>query len=187
MKKNYLIFSLVFGLLLFSLPAFGEIIYNRTPSGYTIQNPINFSISLDVGDIPAGREYWHLSANEHESADWVVLTPCFASTTLSANENISLPILAEGDYYWAVYIRSWDNDTCEGGNSQTNLGDGGFVVEEATPATGGWFSTDFASNTLAYIGNLFTDLSVPIYILIGIMLGMWLIDYLLGIFARKRK
>jgi hypothetical protein len=44
---------------------------------------------------------------------------------------------------------------------------------------------DFASTSLAYIGTLITDLSTPIYILIGISLGMWVINYVVGLFTRR--
>lgn len=44
---------------------------------------------------------------------------------------------------------------------------------------------DFATATLAYIGNLFTDLATPIYILIGIALGMWIINFVVGLFTRR--
>lgn len=33
----------------------------------------------------------------------------------------------------------------------------------------------FASNTLAYVGQLFTDTSVIIYLAIGLPLGFWVI------------
>jgi hypothetical protein len=46
---------------------------------------------------------------------------------------------------------------------------------------------DFASTSLAYVGSLVTDLSVPIYIIIGISLGMWIINYVVGLFSRRAR
>jgi hypothetical protein len=196
MKKNYFIFSLpVFGLLLFSLPVFGTINYSRTPSGYTISNPINFSVSVDTieefffpNPVPPLTNFWGfyalcLSPATDCDPYWEgSVFGCYATTTLSVSENVNLPPAK----YEAILPIAWTDEDCtepidSGWSFEENAAEGIFEV------VGGWFSTDFASNTLAYIGNLFTDLSVPIYILIGIMLGMWLIDYLLGIFARKRK
>jgi len=47
--------------------------------------------------------------------------------------------------------------------------------------------SDFASATLAYVGNLITDLAVPIYIIIGIVLGMWIINFIVGLFTRRAR
>lgn len=46
---------------------------------------------------------------------------------------------------------------------------------------------DFATATLAYIGTLFTDLATPIYILVGLALGMWIINFVVGMFTRRAR
>lgn len=46
---------------------------------------------------------------------------------------------------------------------------------------------DFATSSLAYIGGLITDLSTPIYILVGITLAMWIINFVVGLFTRRAR
>jgi hypothetical protein len=46
---------------------------------------------------------------------------------------------------------------------------------------------DFATSSLAYIGALITDLATPIYILIGISLGMMIINFIVGLFSRRAR
>jgi hypothetical protein len=46
---------------------------------------------------------------------------------------------------------------------------------------------DFATSSLAYVGGLITDLSVPIYLLVGITLGMWIINFVVGLFGRRSR
>lgn len=46
---------------------------------------------------------------------------------------------------------------------------------------------DFASSTLAYIGSFFTDLATPIYIVIGLALAMWVINFVIGLFTRRAR
>ena len=40
---------------------------------------------------------------------------------------------------------------------------------------------EFATNTLAYAGQLFTDLSIPIILTIGLPLGFWIIKKIIGL------
>jgi len=47
--------------------------------------------------------------------------------------------------------------------------------------------TDFATNSLAYIGTLITDLASPIYIVVGLALGMWVINFIVGLFTRRAR
>jgi hypothetical protein len=62
----------------------------------------------------------------------------------------------------------------------------GFYTDEPTGVLFG-IPSDFAEKSLAYVGGLITDLATPIYILVGILLAMFLIEFILGLFSRKRK
>ena len=44
---------------------------------------------------------------------------------------------------------------------------------------------NFASNTLAYVGQLFTDTSVIIYLAIGLPLGFWVIRKVIGLIRAR--
>jgi hypothetical protein len=46
-------------------------------------------------------------------------------------------------------------------------------------------SGDFASNTLAYVGQLFTDTSTIIYLAIGLPLGFWVIRKVVGLIRAR--
>ena len=46
---------------------------------------------------------------------------------------------------------------------------------------------DFVSSSTAYIGDLFTDLKAPIVLLVGISLGMWIINYVIAKFRSRAK
>ncbi len=47
--------------------------------------------------------------------------------------------------------------------------------------------SNFAQMTTSYIGELINDLSPALYILIGIIIGMWIINYIVGLFRKVKK
>lgn len=62
----------------------------------------------------------------------------------------------------------------------------GFYTDAPTGVLFG-IPSDFALMSTSYIGGLITDLSPALYILIGIILGMWLIESLISLIWGKRK
>ena len=46
-------------------------------------------------------------------------------------------------------------------------------------------SADFASSTLAYAGQLFTDLSVPIIMIVGLPMGFWVIRKIISLVGAR--
>jgi hypothetical protein len=187
--KKYLFFILVFGFLFFSLPVFATG-YTRTPAGFTIYNPVEFRLF--------GDSYEDMKNGFCQSTDftkWRVIVRTMEDAPISSEEvessvldytfSFTLPL---GNYLRVSYYCLVGEDYWIWQDLENYFGPPIFeVVEAPAPPPAGYFSFDFATNTLAYVGGLFTDLSTPIYILIGITLGMWLIDYLLGLFAQKRK
>jgi hypothetical protein len=195
MKNKFLIFGFCFlAGLLFSLPALAYT-YSRTPSGYTIYNPVNFFVEAESYEQMKAELCWSIDFTQ-----WRVVargvdlgltySESVPSSTLSHNFLLNLPVktylevwfqcfIGEGgdDGWWQEYLESlpFSEPIFE------------IVEAPAPPPAVGYFPSDFATNTLAYIGYLISDLSVPIYILIGFMLAVWLIDYLLGLFTQKRK
>ncbi|GAI41784.1 unnamed protein product [marine sediment metagenome] len=46
-------------------------------------------------------------------------------------------------------------------------------------------TTDFVASTTAYVGTLFTDLTVLIYLAIGLPLGFWVIKRAIGLIRTR--
>jgi hypothetical protein len=46
---------------------------------------------------------------------------------------------------------------------------------------------DFVTSTIAYVGYFFTDLKTVLYLVIGLPLGVWVINVVIGLFGRLRK
>lgn len=47
--------------------------------------------------------------------------------------------------------------------------------------------TDFVSSSTAYIGDLMTDGQAVLTLVVGISLGIWVINWLLGLITRRAK
>lgn len=60
----------------------------------------------------------------------------------------------------------------------------GFFEEEppAPPPPTGYFPTNFATSSLAYAGELITDLKMPIFLIVGLGLGAWVIRFTVLLF-----
>jgi len=184
MKKNYLIFILVFSFaLLFALPAFAYT-YTRTPAGYNTYNPVNFIITTNtIQEIfPTGVvNSWKIMTNGGQGM--FTIKSCMASTTLSVNKTITLPL---ADYYW---IRAWafSDEECFSESSETTL-EGAFVVGEPPPPPDTrWVGTDFATSVFGFASETLFDLRVILYILVGLALGMGIILIILDLFEGRKQ
>jgi hypothetical protein len=47
--------------------------------------------------------------------------------------------------------------------------------------------TDFASNTLAYVGYLWTDLSTPILMIVGLVVGFFVINKVISLITKRTR
>jgi hypothetical protein len=181
MKLKFLIFGLLFSAgLLFSLPAFAYT-YQRTPAGYNTYNPVSFILNAttanELGLIPSSLS-WKLGVRRYEPPFYIYITGCLATSTLSANETITLAL----EEYRYVQVLGWSASDCSGSGSDGITLEGAFEVGEAPPPTGGNIITmpaGFATSALAYAGQLFTDTSSLILIGIGLIIAFWIINKIL--------
>jgi hypothetical protein len=184
MRFKKIVFGLCFSAgLLFSLPAFA-FTYSRTPADYTISNPVNFSMSgatyEEINDACGdhGFAFWRLTIYSNEFDE--TSTDIFASSTFNFNLSLTLPI----NEYVEVLFVCLDSEEMYAGAFFFE-GEGFpeppimFEVVAGAPAVAGGniitLPADFATSALAYAGQLFTDLSTIILLLIGLPIGFWVI------------
>jgi hypothetical protein len=184
MKKIILIAVLS----LMALPVFGAVNYSRTPVGTEITSPVSISVSFD--------NFSEFGLNEEINYYVITIAPsdlpfyyssCYASTTLSTNSTISVPV---GKDIYSVYVGGREDNLClTGGGTYALEGDGESVIFTIleTPSAGvpslfslagGVAST---SEMLATTGVLFTDLWVIIALAIGVPLAFYVINRFIGL------
>jgi hypothetical protein len=89
-----------FGILFFSIfnVAFGAVHYTRTPAGLNITSPVNIQVSVDSwseliegAGAPNTYQGWFVYATTADGNNVYTTTNVYPSSTLSINENISIP------------------------------------------------------------------------------------------------
>lgn len=180
MKNKILVSTILLMLFLFPFSVLGATIYERTPSGYTIENPVSFEVGFDT---------WGEVCSKPESVKWAIQvfgvvgyeliweSDNQASTTKSVIFETNLSFL---EYQAVVFdcrdindITTYDSHPLE----SDPFGDPIFEViapPVIPPITAGFEDYTMASTT-AYIGDLWNSAGVYIYLFIGIPLGFWII------------
>jgi len=190
MKKNSLIFILVFGfILLFSSPVFAYT-YTRTPAGYNAYNPVNTSFSASsyeeltsaCGLFNVQRIRLQILSNTSQEfySNWVDYP------NLSVDWLGTFPF---GEYKRVAVV------CILGGSSafiilEYNAGNTIFEIgEPPPPPLFGYpsnFNTNFATSVFGFGSQLLYDLRVVLYILVGLALGMGIILIVLNWFEDKK-
>jgi len=49
------------------------------------------------------------------------------------------------------------------------------------------FTSPMVESIIAYVGNVFSDLKLPIVLLLGLMIGFFILDGVLGVLIRKKE
>jgi hypothetical protein len=171
MKFKFLIVGLFFlAGLLFSMPVFA---YTRTPTGSVITNPVNFAGTR--ASAPCGScNYWKLSYKKYH-AERINFGTCYTWAQWNYNETINLPV----GKYASIYIQWFAYSDCSGnfypnymvdleGDSWYDRGNVIFELPPPPPPPIITLPTNMATGMLAYAGQLFTDLSPIVLILIGL-------------------
>jgi len=180
MRKICLILFFVFSFLFFSLPAFAEIGYSRTPSGTEIISPVSFDVSWTEyhGEVNTDTNFWKIGVKNSEMESFLA-EDCLASTTLAHFFTISLPV---GNYVEVDFFGGETIENC--GEYEGNVvSDDIFSIIE-TPA--GYFPTDFASSVFGLTSDFLFDLRVILYILVGLALGTGIILFIIDFFEDKK-
>ena len=193
MKKKIILITLFLALLLPIKTAFGAYSYSRTPSGYTINNPVSFDVSFDsYADFafPAtSSDYWRLEIQgDLGNTDFT----CLPTSTLSISQEFNLPL----DIYWQVFAQGFSNENCsmdrqDGVYVEEDLEDPGMIFEvvESGGSAGVFFTlpTSTLTDLQAHIGDLVTDTSLLWIIAIALPLGFWMISKVIRIVKSKAK
>lgn len=174
------------------LPAFcfGAFTYSRTPSGYTISNPLNFNVSFDTkeelceGIYPyENTTHWRIGVRDN-SHNWF-LSEIYLIENKNLVWNTQLPL---GEYIRVSALCSDDGITFNYGHrfEDNNENPVFEMVEAEAPAGGIWtIPSDFLSTTTAYIGDTFSGIWTLIALVIGLPLSFWAIKKVIALVKVK--
>lgn len=189
MKKYILLISFlaVFGL---SGVASASYTYSRSPAGDIIQNPVSITIHFDsIADTGCDIINDHFWDIEFGSSTFNFYPPAVSLSTLDYTFVADVPITqyntlsmmcgGNGNGSGGIDLEGGGGDLVPTGLQFEN---GSPAFEVVNPPSGGFIPSDFASSVFAYIGSFFSVLSTPVYILIGIGLGLFIVEFIIALF-----
>lgn len=154
--------------------------YTRSPAGYLAKNPVSFSVELSEYPTPLCNtfDYWNIMVDGLDE----LFLPNIASTTLTLAREKTFPI----DEYLMVKMWCFETSTStltEGskqavGEIEYDDGNTIFKVVENYYLNIG---TGFATGTLTYAEDLFTDLELVIIFAVGLPVGFWIIKKIISL------
>lgn len=192
MKKNLLIFILVFSFaLLFSAPVFAYT-YSRTPAGYNSYNPVSLYFNgtySEIKTICACADFNLVRFKFRRSWGADVNSSWIASTTNPKTFVATLPLGTWGQVNMECSIDP-DNPPFVCGNGVLSAGNWFVGLPPPPPPQIFGYNSDFNTNFSASVFNfgsqLLADLRVVLYILIGLALGMGIIIFILNFFEDRK-
>jgi hypothetical protein len=179
MKYKNLILILAAGLLILPAFCFADVNYSRTPSGFSISNPVNFQL-LGVFDTYGDAHSWHLKYYYDDNQ--TVISQCF--TTNNGTDIQILPLdnyfFVQGRFYidGSCLIANYDHDTF----FEYDMVNPVFEVVEPPPtpqATIIPFDLSHISSILNYVADIFYDLRLLVVLAMGLPLGFWIILHMI--------
>lgn len=195
MEDNFKIISiLITGFLLLPVFVFGAVGYTRTPSGYTISNPITFDILGVLDEYPTFLS-WRLGYFVGDDSPPTYVSQCFTTNNGSAVEFLALGeytrvSLYGSEAYADCFGDIWTIDLEGDRNAPTPYPPIFEVVEgePAEPATSTPLftlpSSAVASST-GWITDLFDTFWVLIALVIGIPLAFVVIKRIIKIMPKR--
>lgn len=185
-KRKIGLILVFFSLLLVGNQVFGAVSYERTPSGYTIENPVSFYISFDdyseICDIEEF-DWWSVyiysehPENEQEIFSEDRIVPTTKSHTFV--ETLPLGIYTEIKPACCDIEECYDTDP-ELEKEEWTLG-GIFEVVEIPVLSYLTIPAQLPADMLAYSGNLFTDLGLLITMTAGLPIGFKVIKKIIAL------
>lgn len=151
--------------------------YTRSPSGFLIKNPVSFSVELSEYPTPLcdSYAYWNISVDGLDD----LFLDNIASTTLTLAKEKTLDI---GEY---TFVKLWCYETSTSTDGSQVVGEleynDGNTIFEVIENYYFDIGTEFATGTLAYAGQFFTDLNLIIILAVGLPMGFWVIRKIISL------
>lgn len=188
-KNNFKILILISiflffgGSVLAANPYFPEEVsfYSRQPGGYKVVLPLDFSVILS--EYPAdcaGKPFWNIEL-QSESTWFDGFFPNIASSTLTLEKEVS----GIGfERYDEVGLWCYDEVASTTGATWVGMLEYDDVFQWIFEVGENYYlniGTGFATGTLAYAGDLFTDLELVIILAVGLPVGFWTIKKIIAL------
>ena len=181
--------------------------YTRSPSGSPIDNPI--SITVNESDLSGSGFSWLTGPNPLYGAEIEYIggavdyySPCYKASEhpTGFTDIVELPV----SDYTKIQIKLWAEDSCQlpvidthdleyAGGATIFIVLGGTPTSTPTPSeyinSSGWTGSLSYAGTLAMIaeptGAIFNDMLPIAVIVIGVLLGLFLLDFVINRFKKK--
>lgn len=181
MKK--FLFSILIAFLILPFVCFGAVSYSRSPLGYLIQSPVNFSVSFDDlwidGDCGEEPQGWGVEVSDGEGPFSDYASNFVATTTLSQTFQLDLP---NGFKAVSVYIQCEINGD---GYELEGIGAPPAIFEIHQPFL--VLPTNAISSTTSFIADLFTGAGPLIWLAIGLPLAFYVVRKVISLVAARAK
>lgn len=173
---------LVAGFLAFAMPALA-IQYDRTPAGSPAISPFHFYYEYNVyEDIGCGAySYWGFVIKDSSDLVYTSNVSRLYAYSLFDWYDVSLPA---GNYNSVEIGCSTD------GTSLDHIGillEGAFVVAGLPVVSSGWFPADFLTSVNYHVNDFINDGAPAVILVIGLALAVWIINWLISFFIRRKK
>lgn len=174
MNKKIVLLLIVGLFLAVGSSAFGAVGYERTPSGYTIENPVSFSVSGVFDEYPTALSYQIRVSNDLYEQ---ILSDCFSANnqivemTLPFDEYVSVGMILNTELGCGSYMSETDLEY-DGGDIIFEVVEG--EEEERKP----FFTIENSDITtlMASVSDIFTDADFFIMLAVGLPLAFWIIN-----------
>jgi len=199
MKKKFLtIFSVsILATLLLPFSVLGAVVYERTPAGTSIENPVSFRVSFDeLSEICATSttNYWTLYWKEWwEAGDrevWSIFDDIIPITIKDHTFTGNLPLTEFSQIAISCCSTEYDASCNSAGDLEGDDSEVIFEVIETPVVPVGVIQAGFDENlpdydmasTTAHIGGLINSTGGLIWLAIGIPLGFYVITQMIKLF-----
>ena len=164
--------------LIWPAVCFGAITYERTPIGYTITNPVNFSIS-GVFDTSSLAQSWRIMIQN-------MLNEQIWSECIVLNSETIMMMLPFTEYKY-VRLETYLSDNCTSAPYTTaHLEYNNEIpVFEVIPPPLVELPENALVSTTAYIGSIMSDIWVFIGLAIGVPFAFYVIKKIIGVMPKK--
>ena len=186
MKKKIIVTILVLGILFFGVSkVFGAFEYERTPSEYSIFNPVTFDVSFITSDCPATTTIWRIGGADDTyetifSSEWVDI-----ATTTGIFE-INVPLAT----YYYIGLGCWADEENRQTLNPLEFDEGNPLFEVLSSEPTPFIETDeiFVAGVIGYVrGWLGSGIFPLLAMFIGIPLAFVVIKRVIALLPQDKK